>query len=127
MRSRNSQIAGCRRRANRARTARKAAASSAKAARRVQRAAGRGISFSTAPVITPSIPSLPIHRSRRLKPAANFLVAVPQTTNSPVGRQPSRERTKSRVTPYLPPCIPPALQAMLPPIVQYSLEEGSGG
>ncbi len=38
---------------------------------------GCGISFSVASVTIPSMPSLPIHRSRRLKPAANFLVAVP--------------------------------------------------
>ena len=73
------------------------------------------------------MPSLPIHRSRRLKPAANFFVAVPHSTNSPVGRKPRRAMMKSRVTPYLPPCMPPALQAMFPPTVQYSFDDGSGG
>ena len=74
----------------------------------VHRAAGCGISFNTAPVTTPSMPSLPIHRSRMLKPAENFFVAVPHSTYSPVGKNPRSATTKSRVTPYFPPCIPPA-------------------
>ena len=73
------------------------------------------------------MPSLPIQRSRRLNPAENFFVGVPHSTHSPVGRNPFSARTKSRVTPYFPPCIPPALQAMFPPIVQYFIDEGSGG
>ena len=126
-RSRNSQIAGCTRARNSTFAAVSAAPSSLKDVSSVHRAAGCGTSLSTAPVTMPSMPSLPIHRSRRLKPAANFLVAVPHSTNSPVGRKPRRAMTKSRVTPYLPPCMPPALQAMLPPMVQYSFDEGSGG
>jgi hypothetical protein len=109
------------------RTARKASASVGKETRSVQRSAGCGMSFRVASVTMPSMPSLLIQRSRRLNPAENFLVAVPHSTRSPVGRKPFSARTKSRVTPYLPPCMPPALQAMLPPIVQYFLEEGSGG
>ena len=79
-------LAGCARDAKSARAARKAATSSAKLVSNVQRAAGAGMRRSTASVTTPSMPSLPIHRSRRLNPAANFRVAVPHSTNSPVGR-----------------------------------------
>ena len=81
-------MAGCTRRANSSRAARSAATSSANDVSSVQRAGGSGISLSTASVTTPSRPSLPIQRSRRLKPAENFFVAVPHSTHSPVGRKP---------------------------------------
>ena len=102
-RSRNSQMAGCTLRLKRARTALKASVSVLNETRSVQRSSGLGISFRVASVTIPSIPSLPIQRSRRLNPAENFFVAVPHSTNSPVGRNPFSARTKSRVTPYLPP------------------------
>src|SRR3954465_15734745 len=111
----------------RARTARNASVSVANEVNRVQRARGKGMSFKVASVTTPSIPSLPIHRSRRLKPAENFFVDAPHWTYSPVGKKPLSAKTKSRVTPYLPPCMPPALQAIFPPIVEYAFDAGSGG
>ena len=89
----NSQIAGWIRRANSARAAPSAARSSRNAVSRVHRAGGSGMSLSTACVTTPSMPSLPIHRSRRLNPAENFFVAVPHSTHSPVGRNPFRATT----------------------------------
>lgn len=84
---------GTMRRASSRLTVRRASVSLRKTARQVQRLAGLGTSLSVARVITPSMPSEPIQRSRRFKPEANFFSGAPQRTGSPVGKKPSRPRT----------------------------------
>ena len=93
----------------------------------VNAASGAGRSASVASVTTPSVPSDPTINRVRSYPATPFADRRPVRTTSPDASTTSSPRTKSAVTPYFTQHSPPALVAMLPPTVDISHDDGSGG
>jgi len=88
---------------------------------------GRPASSSVARVTTPRVPSLPISRSRRLYPEEVLTAFDPAVITDPSASTTSSSSTQSATSPYLTVCIPLAAFAIIPPIVEISPEEGSGG
>ena len=88
--------------------------------------AGRGTSATVASVITPSVPSEPQNRPTISSPDTPLTVSWPVRSTRPSASTTVRDRTELRVTPYLTQRSPPALMAMLPPIVEMSMLDGSG-
>ena len=77
---------------------------------------GGGNNFSVAAVITPSVPSLPINKCFKSKPAVFLCKGDSCEISSPFGKTTSKPNTKSRIVPYRNTLIPPAFAAILPPI-----------
>src|SRR5690606_9074392 len=88
---------------------------------------GLGISFKTALVIMPNVPSEPIMSCVRLYPEAYFNVLAPVQIMSPVGKTTSKFNTYSLIVPYFTTCGPPLPWDIFPPIKQEPLLAGSTG
>src|SRR5262245_12279165 len=98
-----------------------------KVAAAVNAASGAGRNANVASVTTPSVPSEPTNSRVKSYPATPFAARRPVRTTSPDASTTSSPRTKSDVTPYFTQHSPPAFVAMLPPIVDISHDDGSGG
>jgi hypothetical protein len=117
-RSRNSQIAGCTRGRKEVLDRRSALTSSGK--RREERPSRpwQRDEFECCLRHNPQEPFAADPEVAEIEPRRKFLGVAPPLHRLAGGKETFRSaRTKSRVTPYLPPCMPPALQAMFPPIV----------
>ncbi|EKD98231.1 MAG: hypothetical protein ACD_23C00525G0001 [uncultured bacterium] len=80
--------------------------------------AGLGNIFNTMRVIMPSVPSLPMNRCFRSKPALFLIILFMLVTTVPSANTASRPRTISRAIPYRITRLPPALVERLPPMAQ---------
>ncbi|KIX76488.1 hypothetical protein SF12_18555 [Streptomyces sp. MBRL 601] len=108
-------------------TASPAAAAEGNSAASASCLGGRGLRARTALTTTPRLPSEPTKSRVRSYPATPLAVRRPVVRRRPSARTTSRPRTYSAVTPYLTQHRPPEAVPMLPPMVQVSQEEGSGG
>jgi len=62
-----------------------------------------------------------------LYPLDDFLALLPNSTTFPSARTTSISSTQSPTFPYFTVCIPPALFATMPPIVEMLPDDGKGG
>lgn len=88
---------------------------------------GAGFSARTAFTTMPRLPSEPTNSRVRSYPATPLAVRRPVVSSRPSARTTSRPSTYSAVTPYFTQHSPPDAVPMLPPMVQVSQLEGSGG
>ena len=103
-----------------------ACSTSSKYAAMVTVSMGLGCRRTVADTITPRVPSEPVNKLVRSRPATPLAVRRPVWINRPSASTTLRPRTESPVTPYLTHRRPPALVAMLPPMVEIEALAGSG-